>query len=446
MKRLVTPVLLLALAVFAAAAQETEARPQIIVFDIISSSYDEGKAAILTDVFRSELFKTGLFSIIEKGVIQEAGLDGRLPPEAGPDADQARLLRIGRAVKGDKLFICSIEKFGTTIAISVRIVDVATSLIDFTDNIFLMDEAQLFDAIKEIAAKIEFFYSAGRESGDVNPEETLSQRWRFLGAEGEVLDYLISNRVDPEEYLSIRQYDITFAPEQYVGILRSMIDPGVIKAFLQAGISYGQTERAIGLGITRLDRYRDLFQKAGFTFEDYLEAYSKNITTLDEYRDFKRGFERSYFDFGLGGVSDSFPIANARYRFVLAKASWERFWTPYQRGYWKVSTDAGLYLMNGFAPVPFFQANLYAGAYPYYFKLGVGGHAEVILGGHVGAYVLLGIEFLQTLDFSVMIVPIGSQPGISYTDLKSRPGDPGYWEIVFPYAGVMISYKLPVDF
>jgi hypothetical protein len=102
--------------------------------------------------------------------------------------------------------------------------------------------------------------------------------------------------------------------------------------------------------------------------------------------------------------------------------------------------------MNMFAPVPFIQGNVYFGSYPYYLKAGLGCHAEVILGGHVGAYLQLGFEMLEALDFSVMIVPIGTQPQVSYTDLESRPGDPGYSKIVFPYAGVVVTYKIPARF
>jgi len=436
--------LALALASTLSAAAEEAAKPQIIIFDIATSSYDPGKSRLLTDVMRAELFKTGLFRIIEKGVVQEAGLPGLAAESA--EVDDARLLKIGRAARGDKLVISTVEKISATIAISVRIVDVATSLIDYTDNVFLSNESLIFDAIKEIATKIEFFYAAGEADGGKDPAEDLAERWYLLGTDSERITYLVDARVDPEEYLSIRQYDITFTPKQYVSLLQARIDPGIAKSFLQAGVSFSQAERALALGITKLDRYREVFQKAGYGFEDYLEAYSKGIMSIKEYAAHKRGYDRNYFGFGLGGVADSFPIANAAYRFVLAKAGWERYWTPYQRGTWKFSTDAGLFLMNLFAPVPFFQANAYVGAYPYYFKLGAGCHAEVILGGHVGAYFLAGIELLESLDFSVFTVPFGTQPKVSYTDFKSRPGDADYAEIYFPYAGAIVTYKIPANF
>ncbi len=423
-------------------AQDAQPRPQIIIFDIATSSYDPGKSRLLTDVFRAELFKTRLFSIIEKGVVIEAGISGKLP---APDkADDAQLLQIGRAVKCDKLFICSVEKIATTIAISVRVVDVKTSLIDYTDNVFVVNESQIFDALKEIATKIEFFYTEGKRSAD--PASGLAERWAMLGADEKSAAYLVAARIDPEVYLSIRQYDITFKPEQYVAILQSNIDPAIVKTFLQSGISYAQTERALALGITKLDRYREVFLKAGYGFEDYLLAFSKNIMSIKEYADYKRGYNTNYFNFGAGGVADSFPIANASYKFLLLKASWERFWTPYQRDFFKVSTDAGLFLMSLFAPVPFFQANAYLGTYPYYLKISLGGHAEVILGGHVGAYAQLGFEILEVLDFSAMLVFAGTQPKVSYDGLMIREGEPGYSKIIFPYAGFVVSYKLPANF
>lgn len=446
MKRIVMTAFLCVLSLFPAAADDAaaNAKPFVILFDIATTSYDPGKSRLLTDVFRAELFKTKLFSIIEKGVLLEAGAANKIG--ALDKADDSQLLQIGRAVKGDKLFISSVEKIASTIAISIRIVDVATSLIDYTDNVFVPDEARIFDALKEIAVKIEFFYATGKKGSDKDPEAELAGRWKLLGAAGDELQYLVSSRVDTEEYLTIRQYDITFTPKQYAAVLRSKIDPGVIKSFLQSGISYAQTERAIALGITKLDRFRDAFQKAGYGFEDYLEAYRKNLMSTADYAAYKKGFQQNYYNIGLGGVADSWPVASAAYKFLLGKGSWERFWSPYQRDTFKFSTDAGLFLMNIFAPVPFFQLNAYVGKYPYYFKLGAGAHAEVILGGHFGAFVQFGLEIQELLDFSLIMVPFGTQPSVSYTDLQSRPGDAGYTNIVFPYAGFLVTYKLPARF
>jgi hypothetical protein len=433
-------------AVFAAAAPEAAeaaaAKPSIIIYDVVTGSYDPSKSRLLTDVLRSELFKTRLFDIIEKGVVQEAGVLAKVPDLA--KAEDAQLLAVGRAARADKLMICSVEKFDKTIAISIRIVNVATSVIDYTDNVFLADENLLFDAIKEIAAKIDFYYAADKPTGLPGPAQDQAAKWRMLKAEGADLEYLTQARVDPEEYLTIRQYDISFTPAQYVAILQSSIDPAVIRSFLQAGIPYSQVERALALGITKLDLYRETFQPAGLAFADYLVAYERNITTVRDYLDYQRGFNASYLNVGVGGVSDSFPIANAVYKFALGKVSWERFWTPYQRDFFKLSTDSGLMLLNMFAPTPFFQVNAYLGSYPYYFKIGAGAHAEVILGGHVGAFVQLGFEVMESLDFAVIVVPFGTQPAVSYTDLTTRLGQADYIPIYFPYAGVVVSYKLPL--
>ena len=424
-------------------ASDKDEKPKIVIYDVFTESYDPGKSRLLTDVFRTELFKTRRFDILEKGVVQEASAGENMINLV--TANDAQLLAVGRAARADKLLICSVEKFDKTIAISIRIVDVGSSFVDFSDNVFLMDENLMFDAIKEITSKIEFFYAAGNTDEGVTPENELRSRWTMLKAEGEDLEYLVRSRIDPEEYLTVRQYDITFTAAQYVLVEKARISIDVIRSFLQAGISYSQTERALKLGITKLDRYREIFQKAGYTFEDYLEAYQHNIMTIEEFRDYKKGYTANYFNAGIGGVADSFPIANAVYKFGLGKISWERYWTSYQRGMLKFSTDAGLLLLNLFAPTPFFQGNLYIGAFPYYFKAGMGTFAEVIIGGHVGGFLQFGFEILESLDFSVIIVPFGTQPKVSYTDLKSRPGQAGYTEIVFPYSGVIISYKFPLN-
>jgi len=96
------------------------------------------------------------------------------------------------------------------------------------------------------------------------------------------------------------------------------------------------------------------------------------------------------------------------------------------------------------APVPYAQYNLYLGHYPFYGKIGLGAIAELILGGHIAGYFRFGMEVDERFEVSCTIVPVGTEPNVSYTDLKSKKGDPGYVAIDYPYFAVTFVYKVDV--
>lgn len=412
---------------------------QIAVLNVISTSMemDAGKLSILTDVFRTEIFKLNIFKVLDRSYIEKILNEQKLTLTGV--AQEANLTKIGQLLSAEKLFVCTLEKFGNTIAVNVRIINVETSLMDYTENVFVKDESMIFDALKEIVRNIEMHYMVKGDIEDITDYQ--ATKWKFLGANEIDTKYLATNNIGPEKYLELRQYDITFTVNEFIDAVRKSWDLETIKMFLRNGVTYANIKKALGFGIVNLDNYTRNFRPAGLRFEEYLDAYAKNMLTPEDYMEYKLGYRRDDLSWGVGGVANMIPIVNADFKFLLGSLTWEHYFTEYQRGSSKSSIDAGAYLFNGFAPVPYLQYNWYFGKYPFYFKTGVGSIIEVLLGGHLSAYVHVGIEVKEKYEFSIMVAPVGTQPGVSYTDLRTKRDDPKFVGITYPYFAVLFKFK-----
>jgi TolB-like protein len=423
------------------AGGDASATKLIALMDISSSSFTVEKSRILTDYLRTELFKTKIFRIVERGALQQALIDLKTEWKG----EELTALQVGKNLGLDKVMLCAIEKFGDTLAVTVKIIDVKQSVLDWSESTFVKAEDQIFDTFKTVASRLVSFYktslSIAQADASDDPDKRLAAGWTFLGAQGADLDYLLAGRIQTDEFLDLRQYDIAFLPRDYAQLKRQGTDVNIILAFLQAGISYELAKKAIGLGITKIDRWRESFAPQGFSFADFLEAYQSNMLTPEEYKQYRATFRKDFFVVGLGGVADAFPVSTAQTKFPLAQASWERFWTPNLRQFFKFSTTAGVYGMWLVLPVPFVSMNAYLGYYPYYLKVGVGGHTELIVGGHTGISANLGFELLERFELDTFWILAGTQPTVTYTDWNVHRGDPGYYELKFPFIGVFFTYK-----
>lgn len=414
--------------------------PQIAIIDVMSTTFTDSDIRMFTDILRTEVFKLNHFRIVERGVIQQLVMEQEF--FLSGMVEDSTLLEIGRILAVEKLLVCRIDKLAETTAFNIRLIDVETSLLDFTENVFIKDENQIFDAIKDIVLKIELhFVVRGQDSSPENRLANLRKKWFLLGADEAQAQSLIERNTDPEGYLDIRQYDITFTITDYLDILDKGLQPETIKLFFQNGIPYDQVTKAISFGIVDLKNYKERFLPRNLTFTDYLDAYEKHIVSADEYIEYKKGYTKNKLVAGAGGIANDFPIFNSDFKFLMASVAWEYFYTDYQRGLYKYSTEVGINLMNFFLPSPYVQFNFYFGSYPFYAKASIGGLGEVFLGGHFGFLGRLGVEVAGTYEFNFVMVFLGSQPNVSYNNLDIQKGDPGYEEIDFPYFGAVFTYK-----
>lgn len=412
---------------------------QIAILDVMSSSMAESTKRVLTDVLRTEIFKLHLFKIVERGVIQDVLREHKMN-DAGFIKDHD-LLKVGKFLAVERLFVMIIEKFGDSVSLNVRVIDVNTTLVEYTENVFIQNDKRIFEAIEEIVKKVELFYSIKSEEG--SPQSIFDKRkklWNLLGATQDEAEFLLDRKLDTEDYLSLRQYDITFTISEYIEILKNGWDTKKIKSFLQSDIPYPQIKQALSMGIVNLENFDQTYRRAGFTFEEYLDAYKNHIASVDEYKKYKKGYKKDHCVISLGYVADIIPITKASFSKYIIQLGWEHFYTKYQRGIFKVSSAMGLYILQPFVPGPYFKVNLYVGKHPYYFKVGNGVFFDFIIGGHVGYELSVGMEFMSRFFWDARWV-WGTQPNVSFKDGKTKRGDPDYKEIDFPYYMIAFGVK-----
>lgn len=413
--------------------------PRVAILDIRSKDIAGETVIMLSDILRTELFKLHVFQIMERSMIQKIIEEKKF--EMTGFVKDNDLLQIGRMLGVEKLIVMTIGMMNKNIAINIRVINMDKATVDFSENIFISSRDAIVDAIKDIAKKIEVYYVLKDDSGTGNKKELLKRKWIMLGAAPDQAEFLVTLQSEPDKYLEIRQYDISYTIDDFIKTLKNGWEPSIIMSFFKEGISYQNIIKSLSLGVSDLSLYRSTFKDKGYSFDDYLLAYENRIYNVDEFRKFKDGYRRDRFVLGVGGAADSFPIANATTKFLIVQLGWEHFWSRYQRNLFKHSMEMGFNLLNGFLPTPYFQYNAYFGAPPFYGKVGLGFLSEVFVGGHIGGYVRLGIEVLEVIEFNIVIVPFGTDPGVSYVDGTPK-GQPGYIPINFPYFGAFLAYKI----
>lgn len=399
--------------------------PRLALADFASSTFEKGKLSLLTDSFRTELFKTDLFAIQDQPWV--------------PGSKTAGI---------DKIASGSVESFGATWVVSVKVTDTATGTLDFSETATVSDEGLLFRAIKELSAQLSARYRYGLlASKATTPEEAArltESQWKSLGAEGTTLAGLTALGEGTENYLSFRQFDGTISPLEYLDLRRQNVDLETLRTFLQSGIPYKDARRALAMGITRLDKYQMSFKPADFEFSDYLEAYALGFSTPVEYRRYLAESQRDFLSLGLGGVADTLPLGNTEFKFPIGQVAWEHSWMKTPKDFYRINTEAGVILLALFLPTPYFGINLMAGSAPFYAKVGIGGHSEMLMGGHSAINLRLGIEVAARFEFTVLAVPFGNQPVINYAG-GFQPWEGGAdGPLKFPYFGLLFTYKLPL--
>lgn len=408
------------------------------ILDVMSSSFSESEIKMFTDVLRTELYKLDHFSIVERGVIINNMKEFNIE---NSNIDDSKILELGQNLNVDKLLICSLNNYSNTTVMNIRIIDVNTSYLDYTENIFLSENGQIFDAIRDLVLKIELKFIENNSGDTISYKDKLNETWKLLGATEEVSIELTRRKIDPSMYLDMRQYDITFTPDNYYTFIAAGIKDETLLLFFKEGIPNVQIQKAISHGIVDLDNYKNNFKRNHLTFNDYLDAYERQILKAEDYIEYKKGFKKYQFFAGAGGVSNAFPIMTSEFSFFILTMGAEYYITDYQRDFNKISTEAGLKLMQGFVPSPYFQVNAYIGQFPFYLKGAIGAYAEVFLGGHVGVYGKIGMEISSNFEFDFMTTFAGNQPEISYGDMETEKGDPDYDEIIFPYFAATLLYK-----
>lgn len=436
-------VLLLMLLLMFSLPMFSETKPRIVVMDIMSDTMSTSEIKMFTDILRTELYKLDYFNIVERGVIQQYLEDSGF--ENTKAIEDSSLLSLGKSLNVEKLMVCTMNSYADTNVVNIRIIDTESSNLDYTENIFLQNQNQTFDALKDLVLKIELNYIERAELGDpLSARDKLRKTWKLLGADDNSAEKLSGFKLNPSNYMDMRQYDINFTPANYLEVYKAGYDEVRLIEFFQEGISFNFIKKAFSLGVVDLKNYKENFKRENYSFAEYLDAYEHHIMTPEDYAEYKKGYKKLEYLLGAGGVANALPITNADTKFFLLQGGVEYYISDYQRGFSKTSAEMGIYLMNAFLPAPYFQVNMYMGKFPFYGKLSVGGHAELLFGGSAAAFVKLGAEVNSLFEFSFMVAFAGTQPEVSYVgifnDQKTKE-DEGYVDIDYPYMAATFLYK-----
>lgn len=393
-----------------------------------------------TDLLRTEIYQMGYFTIIERGTIQQIMEEHKIALNGLTNDSQ--LLSIGQFLSVEKLLVCRMEQLEDTVAINLKVVDVNTSELDYSESYFVPEEETILPALTDMAMQLELFFV--NRNSSISPEEKrelLIQNWLHLGASEEEIPYLLEKNIAPSEFVSMKQYDITFAVSDFIEVQEKGWKIGELSEFFKEGLAFYEIQEAMDLGIRDLNYYREHFKPRKLLFSEYLDAYKNQIVSADEYLDFRKGYIKDYYRFGAGGVANSMPVMTAQFQFFVLTAGWEHYVSDFQRNDIKYSFEMGANFMQAIIPSPYFQFNFYTGKYPFYLKTSLGVLAEVMLGEHYGVYAQVGLELDSSFEFVLMATFLGTQPKVSYADFETELGDPDYVNIRFPYYGAFICYK-----
>ncbi len=429
------------------AAPDIDERVSLAVIDISTQAYPDIDPRSLNDIFRTELFKTKLFNLVERGEVLKAIISQKTINQNLVEAD---LAKIGQALSVQKILTAHFFQIEGQSVLNCNIIDVNSQKIEYTENIYSKTGTGLLQPCRELVEKITLYYKTERMSDAKHMDAAgKAAQWSLLGATPNEIKIIDANRGTLKQFYQIRQYDIRFTPSAYADLLKSQSNFEILETFLKAGIRFEEYKKSMRLGIYSLSAYLDNFLPYGISFANYLIAYENQIYSGQEFKKFQKTNSSGRILIGVGCIVDKFPIADAAFAKGVIHLGYEHYFMNVRRGPVKWSPEVGLQMLNWYLPTPYACANFYAGKYPFYGKVGIGGYYEFVLGGHAAMFLNLACELNQFIEVNYMLIPLGTQPRRSYNAYEGeylKKGDPNFSkvDIDFPYMGVFLNFKLPL--
>ncbi|PKL92034.1 MAG: hypothetical protein CVV21_04615 [Candidatus Goldiibacteriota bacterium HGW-Goldbacteria-1] len=141
---------------------------------------------------------------------------------------------------------------------------------------------------------------------------------------------------------------------------------------------------------------------------------------------------------GAGGAVNSLPLASSKFTLPLIYVAYEGV-NKKALGIFDASWSFGLYDF-----MPEAEIALILPVKPIDFRLSVGAYYDIIIGGHAGVLVKAGAILNKTYSFDLMVIPIGTQPSVSYSESLSQQKiveNDGNHGLEFPVFGVLTSIR-----
>ena len=162
--------LLIILFVSVSLAQEKKETLAILDFNVVSG-ISPMESVTLTNIFRSEMFKTGRFDVLERNDM-ESILKEQAFSLTGACNSAECAIEIGQLLSAEKIVIGDFGKVGETFSITIRLVDVSTAKMEMVLNErFKGDPETFLEIVKKMAQQLSGTY-----------EESTSVWWYVGGA------------------------------------------------------------------------------------------------------------------------------------------------------------------------------------------------------------------------------------------------------------------------
>lgn len=139
-------VLSLLLLTFGKALSEETTR--LIVFDLQPIGVDQATAQATVQLLRNDLAGTGRFSVVEEGQAQ------RVLGQMVPCFDSRCAAEYGRQLGAEKALVGSLSRLGEKIIVELRLVDVSTAVVEYSDRMASTTVEDLDTVIQRMAKSV----------------------------------------------------------------------------------------------------------------------------------------------------------------------------------------------------------------------------------------------------------------------------------------------------
>ncbi len=134
---------------FKKAKEGEQVKMRLAIMDLAALNTPEVLAQSVSELLRTEIFKTKIFDIVERAQMKEILKEQEFQMTGCTDTECA--VEIGKLLSVKKMVVGSLNKLGEMYVLNARVIDVETSKVDYADNVPCGSEKELFDAAKEFA-------------------------------------------------------------------------------------------------------------------------------------------------------------------------------------------------------------------------------------------------------------------------------------------------------
>jgi len=127
-------------------------RLNLAVQDLTAQGVSASDAAVITDIQRSELVKTGAFKVLERSnmekILAEQGFQ-----QTGCTSQECAI-KLGKLLNVQRMIMGSAGKLFSAFIVNIRIVDIQTGEIVYSDEARGNNDRELTDRLRELATRV----------------------------------------------------------------------------------------------------------------------------------------------------------------------------------------------------------------------------------------------------------------------------------------------------